>query len=130
MTRDLFQDLEFEYNSNNVVAIQDTSYQTVFFNFKNGKHDYDETTLLIDTQFLLFVSGTIEILSPIRLLGTIKIDLSDVNAPVILETSGLFRNFADQTQEATVSVLTDRTTTPPRDRSLYRFYKKNHRIAQ
>lgn len=113
VTRDLFQDLEFEYNSNDVVAIQDTSYQTVFFNFKNRKHDYDETTLLIDTQTSSYLFLVRSKYYQNKTLGTIKLDLSDVNAPVILETSGLFRNFSDQTQAATVSVLdrSDNNTT-------------------
>ena len=106
VTRDLFQDLEFEYNTSDLVDISTTSYQTVLFDFKNRTHDYDETRLLVDTDNSSYTFLVRSKFYQNKTLGTIQFDLSDLSAPVILETSGLFRNFVTTTAKTpTVTVL-------------------------
>ena len=106
--RNFFTDLEFEYKTDELMDIPSTSYQTVPFRFKNRTHDYDETTLLIDTQTSLFLFLVRSKFFQNKTLGIIQLDLSDLSSPVIKETSGLFRNFINSestASTASISVL-------------------------
>jgi hypothetical protein len=75
------------------IYIHSSSFKSVLFDFQNRFHDYEETRLLIDIENSSFTFLVLSKFYENKTVGIIKLNLTNIDYPLVTETSGIFQNF-------------------------------------